>query len=129
MAKLRTYLLNLRIAFAARDDVHAEHQADKLDARVEEFLEPGDTVRQTQLICIGDNEKSDEVITLLKLARNGLCKLGFKDTMNHAQQLDMIIWRLDNLRAEDDPDQLADYDYNRIINVTKAVARGENPLY
>jgi len=61
------------------------------------------------------------------MARNELATLHYKDTMDIAQLVDQVIWKLLQLSGEDDP-LPNDYDYNRIIRIKKALDRGEYPL-
>lgn len=128
MPKTRTYIAQLRVAFTAESDVHAEAQVDWLKARLEEQLDEDDTVRATQIVCFGEPETKEETLTRLRLARNELIRLNYKDAMNLAQQLDMMIWMLIK-RASDEDVLPNDYDYNRIIRVSHALKRGENPLF
>ena len=128
MAKERPYIAQVRIGFMSDSDVHAESQMDWIKARIEEQLDDDDTVRTTQIVCFGDPETKEETLTRLRLARNELCRLNYKDTMNLAQQVDMVIWKL--IKRSDDEDSLPnDYDYNRVIRVAESLKRGENPLY
>lgn len=109
-------------------DVHAEAQMDWIEARIHEQLDDEDSVRTTQIVCFGEPETKEETLTRLRLARNELCRLNYKDTMNLAQQLDKVIWML--IKRVDDEDSLPnDYDYNRVIKITEALKRGENPLF
>lgn len=128
MAKSRPYIAQVRIGFMGESDVHADTQMDWIVARIHEHLEDDDTVRMTQLVCVGDPETKEEVLTRLRLARNELCRLGYKDTMNLAMEVDKVIWMLIK-RASDEDSLPNDYDYNRIIRVTEALKRGENPIY
>jgi len=121
-------MAHTRIAFLSESDVHAEQQMDWVKARIEEQLDEDDTVRVTQIVCIGEPETKEETLTRLRLARNELIRLEYKDTMNIAQQVDMVIWML--VKRVNDEDPLpADYDYNRVVRIAEAFKRGENPLY
>ena len=128
MAKLRTYIAMFRVAFGARDDRHAEATADHLDARISEHLDDRDTVRITQLFSLGDPTRAEEYINHLKIARNDLCRLSYKDTMNIAQLVDRVVWKLEKMVPEDEATP-NDYDHNRILRVYEAISRGENPLF
>ncbi len=129
MPKLRPFIIQFRVGALARSDVHAEALAERLVSRMEEHLEEDDTVSWTQITEVGEPAKQEEVITRLALGRNELIRLHFKDTMALAQELDRVIWKLTQ-RVEDDETELPnDYDYNRVIEVEKALNRGENPLY
>lgn len=128
MAKERPYIAQVRIGFMSDSDVHAEAQMDWIEARIHEQLDDEDSVRTTQIVCFGEPETKEETLTRLRLARNELCRLNYKDTMNLAQQLDKVIWML--IKRVDDEDSLPnDYDYNRVIKITEALKRGENPLF
>lgn len=128
MAKLRTYIAMFRVAFGARDDLHAQSVADHLDARMSEHLDDKDTIRLTQLFTLGDPTRAEEFINHLKLARNDLCRLPYRDTMDIALLVDKVIYRLEKMVPEDEsiPN---DYDHNRILQVHAAISRGENPLF
>jgi hypothetical protein len=128
VAKPRPYIIQIRVGLTADSDVHADHTADHLQARLEETLEDDDTVRVTQVALAGEPLVQEEVLTRLRLGRNELARLPYKNTMNLAQEVDKIIWMLIK-RADDDDALPNDYDYNRIVNITKALRRGENPLY
>ena len=128
MAKLRPYLAQVRVGYEAANDFEAEATAERFVSRIEEDLEEDDTARVTQVVCIGEALREDEVINRLRIARNELATLHYKDTMDIAQLVDQVIWKLLQLAGEDEalPN---DYDYNRIIRIKKALDRGEYPLY
>ena len=128
MAKERPFILQFRAGITAASDIHAEHIADHLVARMEETLDEDDNVRWTQIADSGEPLVLEETLTRLRLARNELCRLHYKDAMNIAQQVDQIIWMLIK-RASDDDSLPNDYDYNRIVKITESLQRGENPLY
>lgn len=128
MGKVRPYIAQVRIAFEAESDVHAESRMDWIKARINEQLDEDDTVRVTQLVSFGEPETKEEVLTRLRLARNELIRLSYKDAMNLAQQLDMMIWMLIRRASDDDP-LPNDYNYNRVILIAEALKRGENPIY
>lgn len=128
MPKTRPYIAQIRVGFDSESDVHAEETTDHLVARLEEHLDEDDTVRCTQIVCMGEPLTKEETLTRLRLARNELCRLDYRDAMNLAQQIDMVIWKLIK-RADDDDALPNDYDYNRIIEVVHALRRGENPLW
>lgn len=125
---LRTYIAQLRVGFDADSDVHAEATAEGFVDRLNEVLEEDDTARVTQVLCIGEPLREDEVINHLRLARNDLARLHYRDTMNLAQQVDMVIWKLAQISSDEDslPN---DYDYDRIIRLKEALNRKENPLW
>ena len=90
-------------------------------------MDEEDTARVTQVICIGESLRDDEVLNRLRVARNELTKLHYKDTMDLAQQVDMVIWKLQSL-LNGENDLPSDYDYNRIIEIKQAIGRGEWPM-
>lgn len=128
MAKDRSYLAQLQVGFMAKSDVYADQTADYLKARVDEHLDEDDSVRVTQVVCTDEPLRPEETLIRLKIARNELVRLRYKDTMSLAQELDKVIWKLRKLVSDDDP-LPNDYDYNRIVNIAEALNRGENPLY
>jgi hypothetical protein len=128
MPKPRPYIAQVRVGFTSESDIHAESTMDYVKARIEEQLEDDDTVRITQIAVVGEPLVQEETLTRLRLARNELVRLEYKDTMNLAQQLDMVIWML--IKRSKDEDAFVDqYDYNRIIRIAESLKRGENPLY
>lgn len=112
----------------AESDVHADKTAEHLKERIGEQIEDEDTVRVTQIACIGEPLHLDEVLARLRVARNELVRLHYRDTMSLAQELDKVIWKLRGQVSDDDP-LPNDYDYNRIVTIAEALNRGENPLY
>lgn len=128
MTKPRPYIAQFRVGYTAISDVHAEKTAEYLEARLEEVLDEDDTVRVTQVVCMGEPLVKEETLNRLRLARNELCRLEYRDAMNFAQQLDMVIWKLIKRASDDDP-LPNDYDYNRIVEIMHSLQRGENPLY
>ena len=127
MSRLRTYLAMYRVAFTAPSNLHANSTAEWLRQHIESTLDPGDTVDTTQVFAFGDDSAPDELINLLKKSRNELTRLKFRDTMNLAQQLDIVIWKLQSHVSADD-DLAPNYDWNRIIEVAAALDRREDPL-
>jgi len=128
VAKSRPYIIQLRVGVTAESDLLADKIADNLSARVEEFLDDGDTSRVMQVVCLGEPLRMEEQITRLKIARNELIRLRYKDTMSMAQSLDQVIWKLMK-QVTDDEALPNDYNYNRIVEIAEALDRGENPLY
>ena len=128
MAKLRPYIALYRVAFGAESDLLADQQAEFLKARIEEHLEDDETARVTQVAGAGEPLHQDEALARLRLARNELIRLRYKDAMYVAQEVDKIIWKLRGQVGDDDP-LPNDYNYNRVSEILQALDRGENPLY
>lgn len=128
MPKLRPFIAQVRIGLGAESEIHAESQLDYLCAQLTEHLDDDDSVRVTQIVHAGEPEVQEETLTRLRLARNELVRLNYKEGMDLAQQLDMVIWKLIRL-ASDDDSLPNDYNYNRIVTIAHALKRGENPLY
>lgn len=126
--KIRPYIAQVRVGFLSESSVHADSTMDWIKARIEDQLDEDDTVRITQIVCVGEPETREETLTRLRLARNELIRLHYKDTMDLAQQIDKVIWMLIK-RASDDDSLPNDYDYNRVVRIAEALNRGENPLY
>lgn len=124
---LRTYVSMLRIVFGARSDEHARRTAEWFEEYIRGTLEPSDDVSVTQVLCYGDSQAPDEQINRLKLARNELIKLRYRDTMYHAQEIDKMICKL-QAKAMDEEALAPNYDWNRIDEIMKLIDQGEEPL-
>ncbi len=122
------YIAMLRIVYDAPNDAHANGTAEWLRQQMEEHqLDPGDSCDVTQVIRFGDASPPDERINVFKKARNELCRLHYRDALDLARWLDMMIWKLQHLVAEDDIEP-PNYNQNRIIEIFEMVRKGEDPL-
>jgi hypothetical protein len=123
----RDYIACYRVAFAARSELHARRTAEHFRQHIESTLDEGDTVDTTQLFVFDGASTPEQIVNHLKIARNDLCRLGYSDTMNIAQLVDQVIWRLEQHVTEDD-EVPENYDWNRVPTVFDMIKRGVEPL-
>lgn len=118
--ELLPYVGTLRVIVFAADEVEATLTMDTLQQESEKLLddEDGDAVLTTQIIPFTTEVSPEEIITILKRARNALIKTRMKECWNTARELDMNICALS---ARIDPEFPPVYDYSRLLELTDRI--------
>lgn len=122
------YVATLRAVYDAEDEVQAIFIADQIRLNAMQDLdeEEGDSIEVTQVTSDALHILPEEVLRVLRRARNQLIRTRYKQCYELAKELDQQIFVLEH-RGEPDF-SMAGYDYGKFMEVSEAILmKGENP--
>lgn len=121
------YIGTMRVVIFVEDELDATLTMDRLRQECADLLdeEEGDTVAVTQVLPFTYDVVPEEVLNILKRARNALIKTRKKECYDLAYALDQEIFQL---ALAQDPTMPAAYDYGRMMSFVEAIfKRKEEP--
>lgn len=122
------FVATLRATYDADDDIAAEVVADQIRLNAETDLDDdeGDEVEITQVTSNGLQLTPDELMVLLRKARNALIKTRVRQYWELAKEVDRAIY---TMHFKDDPMfSEAGYSHGDFMDLTVAILeRGEEP--
>lgn len=121
------WIATFRAVFHAADEVGAILVADKIMENGSRDLdeEDGATLNVMQVTNNTLDLQPEEVLGLLRRARNSLIRTRMRSAFDVAQELDKVIHQLE---MHTEPGyELANYDYGRFIEISAEVLEGGNP--
>jgi len=124
------YIATLRAVFEANDDAEAVLIAETIRERGAENLDEtdGDSLDVTQVTDNPLEITPQEVIVVLRRARNQLIRTRVKWAVELAQEVDKAAWVLQH-RAEGNPEYSPAYPYHHFTELLESIIRRkENPL-
>jgi len=124
------YVGTLRIVFTAKDYAEAFIVAEDIREAAEKNMDTdeGDHVDLTQLTDNPLEITPDEILIVLRKARNQLIRTRVRWAVDQAQELDRSIWLFAN-RAENEPDYVKPYPHAQFLDLMKAIIKDkENPI-
>lgn len=125
--KLTTYIGTMRVVVNCPDEVGAKMAMGELQKACEELLdeEDGDEVVVTQVTSITTDVEPEELLVILRKARNALIRTRITSCHDHAMQLDQEIHYL---KHRGEPGFSPPYDYGRSMDLTERIlTKGEEP--
>jgi hypothetical protein len=123
----RTFVSTVRVVTVSQDEVEAQLTLDRLREAMMDLLdeEEGDSVTVTQTTEFNSNINPEEVLLILKRARNALIRTRIKQCFDLARDLD---YQVHVLTGRQDPDFAAQYDYTGFITTAERILnKGEDP--
>ena len=119
-AKLLPFIGTFRIVLNVQDEVEANLTMDRLRLECEDLLDEddGDEVLMTQLIPFTTDVNPEEILTILKRARNVLIRTRMKQCWDLARDLDMTIH---TLATQVYPEYPANYDYSKLLEISDRI--------
>lgn len=124
---LLPFIGTFRVVLNVQDEVEANLAMDRLRLECEQLLdeEDGDEVLMTQLIPFTTDVNPEEILTILKRARNALIRTRVKQCWDSARDLDMTIH---TLATQVYPEYPANYDYSKLLEISDRILnRKEEP--
>jgi len=123
------YVATFRAVYDADNDVMAQVVADQIRLNAEADLSPedGDEFECTQVTDNEQNLTPDELIIMLRKARNLLIKTAWRPAYDAARELDRLIYAMQT--KQDDPSfSMAGYQYGDFMDLCEAILiRKEEP--
>lgn len=117
----------MRVFLNVQDEVEAILAMDKIKQEAEDLLgdEDGDRVEVTQLVPYNSDVSPEELLVILKRARNALIRTRIKDCYDLAGELDR---QIHYLHIQMDPAYAPQYDYGRMPDIaTRILTNHEEP--
>jgi hypothetical protein len=121
------FVSTMRVITYCQDEVEAQITMDRLNEMVMEQLdeEDGDRVVVTQTTQFTTDVSPEEVLNVLKRARNVLIRTRIKQCFDLARDMDMTIHQLSQ---QYDAEYKPVYDYGNFITVAERILnKGEDP--
>lgn len=120
MPNLQQYIGTMRVVINVEDELDATLTMDRLERECMDLLdeEEGDSVAVTQVLPFTTDVTPEEVLNILKRARNALIKTRIKECYDLASALDQQIFQL---ALSQDPTMPAQYDYSRMLGFVEAI--------
>lgn len=125
--ELKQYIGTMRVILNVEDELEAQLAMDRLQRECMDYLddEDGDEVLVTQIMPFTTDVPPEEVLNILKRARNALIKTRMKECYDLASAMDQQIFQLALMQ---DPTMPAAYDYGRMMSFVEAIfKRKEDP--
>ncbi len=129
MPDLIPYVSTMRLVIHSPDEVEATITTDRIREIVAEYLdeEDGDQVIITQVTPNSSDLSPEELLVVLKRARNGLIRTRVKECFDLARELDKQIHAL-GLRTSTSEAHTS-YDYTNLLDIAEQILNGEaDPL-
>lgn len=125
------FIATFRAMFRASDDVEAIMIADQIKVNGQADLdeEDGDTLDVTQVTQNLAALAPEEVLQLLRRARNSCIRTKTREGFDLGRELDKFCFALKNRSEKNEGYQLAGYDYGEFMDVAKEVLAGGNPIH
>lgn len=127
MPDLQQFIGTVRVVLNVEDEVEATLTMDRLRTECEELLdeEDGDEVIITQITPFTTDVSPEELLTILRRARNALIRTRVKECFDIASWLDQTIYQMAQTQ---DPSMPAQYDYGRMMDfLTRILKNKEDP--
>lgn len=114
------FIGTMRVILFVEDEVEAMLTMDRLQHECEDLLDEddGDVVAITQVVPFTTDVSPEEILVILKRARNALIRTRMKECWDNARDLDMTIH---NLTLQVDPTYAANYDYSRLLDIADRI--------
>jgi len=130
MAVEDLYIATLRAVFKASNEVDAIMIADQIRLNGERDLEQdeGDTLEVSQVTATAIDVSPQEILTILKRARNIAIKTKFRFGFETAQELDKLIHVLANHYEHNVGYELSNYSFGDFMDTAREVLAGKNPI-
>jgi len=109
-----SFVGTIRIAFTDVSEISATITMDRLAEICAEHLDEDDSVVVSQVVPFSTPTSPEEVLNVLKRARNALIRSRLQPAYDIARELDMQIWQID-------PTLLGQYDYSRMPDFTTRI--------
>jgi hypothetical protein len=124
------YIATLRAVFKAPSEVDAIMIADQIRQNGERDLEldDGDTIEVSQVTATATDISPQEVLILLKRARNICIKTKFRFGFETGQEIDKLVHILAHHFENNAGYELSDYSYGDFMDTAKEVLAGKNPI-
>lgn len=100
---------------------------DRLHEAMTDLLdeEEGDRVVVTQIVPFNSDTSPEEVMTVLRRARNALIRTRIKQCFDLARDMDQV---MHSIAGRDDPGYSLPYDYGNFITIAERILnKGEDP--
>lgn len=123
----RTFVSTVRVVTVSQDEVDAQLTLDRLREAMMGLLdeEEGDSVTVTQTTEFTTDISPEEMLVILKRARNALIRTRIKQCFDLAREMDQQIYLL---AGRFDPEFSPNYDYGSFIGIAERILnKGEDP--
>ena len=123
----RPFVSTVRVIAYCQDEVDAQITMDRLHEAMMDLLdeEEGDRVVVTQTTEFTSDVSPEEVLIVLRRARNALIRTRIRQCFDLARELDQQIYLL---AGRYDPEFSPNYDYGSFISIAERVLnKGEDP--
>jgi hypothetical protein len=123
----KTFVSTVRVVTVSQDEVEAQLTLDRLREAMMDLLdeEEGDSVTVTQTTEFSTDISPEEVIVVLRRARNALVRTRIRQCFDLAREMDQQIYLL---QGRHDPEFSPNYDYGSFISIAERILnKGEDP--
>jgi hypothetical protein len=125
------FIATLRAVFRAEDEIEAIMIADQIKVNGEKDLEEedGDTLDVTQVTTNTLELQPEEVLAVLRRARNLIIRTRTKEGYDLGRLVDQFIYSLKQRLHGQQGVELAGYDWGEYMDIVKEVLAGGNPIH